>query len=165
MDRQELGPNDKSSSSNYFGCIGGFHPFLFCFQTQGLTKETRGNQRSPFAYEVGVTARVIKKAGRAQRERRSDSTASPPPARPPTHLRQTHTHFVKRGDSWRDRRLTEGKVKPKGYGSERGRETHPSGERVGGGGAAWGKVGGGAGWGSSSKDSSTSTKNIKVGHR
>lgn len=67
---------------------------------------------------------VLSKNGHAQREQLSDGTASPLLACPPTHLRQTHTHFVKRRDSWRDRRLTEGKVKPKGYGGiARGRDT------------------------------------------
>lgn len=104
---------------------------------------------------------VSSKNGHAQREQPSDGTASPLLACPPTHLRQTHTHFVKRRDSWRDRRLTEGKAKPKGYGGiARGRDTSQP--------RAEGEAELGLGRGAAAKilpRAHTKKKNIKVGHR
>lgn len=115
-------------------------------------KKTRGNQRGRLAYEVGVDARVIKKTVTPSAS--SGPTAQPVP-RSPTHLGQTHTLFVKRRDSWRDRRLTEGKVEPKGYGGmERGRDTSTEVE-LGWGRAAAAKI----------LLQPHTKKNIKVGHR
>lgn len=114
--------------------------FCFVSRRRDWTKESRGNQRSPFAYEVGVTARVIKKPGRAQRERavRQHSQSPCSPARPPAHTPQTNAHTFCQKRRQLERQAANGgqsqtKRVREGEREERERETHPSGGGVEGG--------------------------------